>query len=180
MRCLAWRRYICTSSMLNKDVMFFLFQSMCLVYWISDYDYMMLFIILGFCVSLNIICFHIFKLVWGRLGLFCRSLGARGERGARRGLKGCLDQPSFVKVWTILISETCLYILADLYTSTFLYQYVDGLLNPIHRKLSFTSELATPLGRALSVFISVFWKVSGISCHLGTLYQFDRTSPLPS
>ena len=137
------RRYICNSFMNNRYVMLFLYQSMCIVYWIYDYDYMMLFIRLLFHVSFNIISFHMVILVWGRYNLFCRSLGARGERG---GLKGCLDQPSFVKVWTILSSETCLYILAEPFSSTFQPQYVDGLSNPSHRKLSFTTKLATPLG----------------------------------
>ena len=61
------------------------------------------------------------------------------------------------KVWTILISESCLCLLAEPFASTFQPQYVDFLLNPIHRKLSFTTELATPLGRALSVWgFSIF------------------------
>ena len=34
----------------------------------------------------------------------------------------------------------CLYLLAEPYTSTFQPQYVDGLLNPSHRILSFTTE----------------------------------------
>ena len=42
--------------------------------------------------------------------------------------------------------------LAKHYTSTFLPQYVDGLLNPSHRILSFTTELLTPLGIASSVW----------------------------
>ena len=41
------------------------------------------------------------------------------------------------KVWTILISETCLYLLAEPFASTFQPQYVDGILNPSHRILSF-------------------------------------------
>ena len=36
--------------------------------------------------------------------------------------------------------------------SLFQPQYVDGLLNPNHRILSFTTELATPLGIAFSVW----------------------------
>ena len=78
--------------MINKYVILFLFQSMCLVYWIFDFDYMIMFIRIGFHVSLNIISFDIIKLVWGMYNSFCTSLGARGER---RGLKGCMDQPSF-------------------------------------------------------------------------------------
>ena len=117
--------------------MSFFFQSMCLVYWISDYDYMMLFIRLCFHVSLNIISFHIVYLVWGRYNFFCRSLGVRG---AGRELKGCLDQPSFVKVWTIIISKTCLYMLAEHCASLFQPQYIDGLLNPSHRTFSFTTS----------------------------------------
>ena len=72
-----------------------------------------------------------------------------------------------------------------MYASLFQPQYIDGLLNPSHRILSFTTELANPLGRALSVwgfsvFLSVFFKVSSLSCHLGTLYKSYRTPPLPS
>ena len=71
------------------------------------------------------------------------------------------------------------------YTSTFQPQYVDGLLNPSHRILSFTRELATLLGIALSVwgfsvFLSVFCIVSSPSFHLGIVYKFDSTLPLPS
>ena len=89
------------------------------------------------------------------------------------------------KVWTIPISETCLYILAELFASTFQPQYVDGLLNPIHKILSFTTELATLLGRALSVwdfswFIFSFCIVSSPFCHLGTPFQSDYTLLLPS
>ena len=36
--------------------------------------------------------------------------------------------------------------------SLFQPQYIDGLLNPSHRILSFTTELATPLGIALSAW----------------------------
>ena len=75
--------------------------------------------------------------------------------------------------------------LAEHCASLFQPQYVDGLLNPSHRILSFTTELATPLGRALSVwgfylFISVFCIVSGPSYHFGTLYKSDSTLPLPT
>ena len=69
--------------------------------------------------------------------------------------------------------------------SLFQPQYVDGLLNASHTILSFTIELATPLGRALSVlgfsvFIPAFCKVLGPSFHLGTPSKSDRTPPLPS
>ena len=102
----------------------------------------------------------------------------------RRGARESLDQHSFNQVWTFLISKYCLYIIEKLYAYTFQPWYVDGLLNPTHRILSFTIELATPLGRALSVwgffvFLSSFYIVSGPSCHLGTLYKSDRTPPLP-
>ena len=43
-----------------------------------------------------------------------------------------------------MLAEHCAYL--------FQPQYVDGLLNPSHRILSFTTELATPLGTALSVW----------------------------
>ena len=153
--------------------------------WISVYDHIMMLIRLLFHVYLIIISLYVVILVWGRYNSFCRSLGARGARGARRGLKGCLDQPSFVKVWTILISEICLYILVEPFASLFQPQYIDGILNPSHRILSFTTELATLLGRALpiwgfSVFLSVFCIVSVPSCHLGTLYKYDSILPLPS
>ena len=63
-----------------------------------------------------------------------------------------MDQPSVNQMWIFLISETCCYILAEHCASLFQPQYVDGLLNPSHRTLSFTTELATPLGIALSVW----------------------------
>ena len=69
--------------------------------------------------------------------------------------------------------------------SLFQPQYVDGLLNTSHRKLSFTAEIVIPLGRALFVwgfyvFILVFCKVSGPSYKLGTPFEFVRTPFLPS
>ena len=75
--------------------------------------------------------------------------------------------------------------LDEYYASLFQPQYVDGLLNPSHKILSFTTELATLLGKALSVwgffvFLSAFCEVLGPSFHLGTLYKFDSTLPLPS
>ena len=42
--------------------------------------------------------------------------------------------------------------LAEHYASLFQPPYVDGLLNPSHMKLSFTTKLATLLGIALSVW----------------------------
>ena len=75
--------------------------------------------------------------------------------------------------------------LAKHYASFFQPQYIDGLLNPSHRKHSFTTKLATPLGIALygygfSIFISAFCKVLGTSLHLGTPSKSYRTPPLPS
>ena len=96
-----------------------------------------------FHVYLIIIALYVVILVWGRYNSFCRPLGERRTRGSRRGLKGCLDKPLFVKVWTILISETCLYILAKLFSSLFQPQYVDGLLNPSHKKLFSTADSYT-------------------------------------
>ena len=69
--------------------------------------------------------------------------------------------------------------------SLFQPQYVDGLLNPSHRTLSFTTELATPLGRALSVwgfsldFFQLFALFQVLFFHLGTPFQSDYTLPLP-
>ena len=150
MRCPTWREGILVLVFkINKDVMSFFFPNYCsMCDWISVYDHIMMLIRSLFHVYLIIIHLYVVILVWGRYNLFCRSLEARG---ARRGLKGCLDQPSFFKVWTILISESCLYLLAEPFASTFQPQYVDGLLNHSHRILSFTIELASPLGRALSV-----------------------------
>ena len=141
MRCQTWREGIIVLVFkINKDVMSFFFPNNCsMCDWIFVYNHIMMLIKLLFHVYLIIIALYVVILVWGRYNSFCRSLGARGARGARRGLKGCLDQPSFVKVWTILISETCLYLLAEPFASTFQLQYIDGLLNPIHRKLSFTT-----------------------------------------
>ena len=48
------------------------------------------------------------------------------------------------KVWTIIISESCLYLLTEPFASTFQRQYGDGLLNPSHMKLSFTTNLKLP------------------------------------
>ena len=166
--------------------MSFFFPNHCSMYdWISVYDHMLMLIRLLFHVSLIIINLYVVMLVWGRYNSFCRSLGARGERGARRGLKGCLDQPSFFKVWTIIISKNCLYLLAEPFASTFQPRYVDGLLNPSHRKHSFTTELTTLLGKALSVwgfslFISTFFKVSVPSYKLGTSFEYVGTHILPS
>ena len=50
-----------------------------------------------------------------------------------------MDQPSVSQVWTFLISESCLYILAEHCASLFQPQYVDGLLNPSHKTFSFTT-----------------------------------------
>ena len=98
---------------------------------------------------------------WGRYNSFCRSLGARGARGERGGLKGFLDKNSFFKVRAFLIYEYCLYLLAKPFASIFQPQYVDGLLNPRHRKLSFTTELATLLGIALYIWgLSIFFSFS--------------------
>ena len=98
----------------------------------------------------------------------------------RRRARESLDQPSVNQVWTFLISKYCLNKLAELYASTFQLEYVDGLLNPSHRILSFTTELATLLGRALSVwgffvFLSSFCKVSGLSYKLETPFEFVVT-----
>ena len=134
------RRYIVFK--INKYVMSFFFPNHCsMCDWIFFYDHMMMLIKLLFHVYFIIIVLYVVILVLGRYNLFCRSLGARGARG---GLKGCLDQPLFVKVWTILISETCLYMLDEHYTSTFQPQYVDGVLNPSHRKFSFTIVIHKP------------------------------------
>ena len=120
---------------------------------------------------------------WFEEGITC--FAGLSRKRSRRRARESLDQPSVNQVWTFLISKSCLYMLAEHYTTTFQPQYVDGLLNPSHRILSFTTKLATPLGRALSVwgfsiFLSVFCIVSSPSCHLGTLYKSDSTPPLPS
>ena len=60
--------------------------------WISVYDHMMMLVRSLFHVYLIIIALYVVIMVWGRYNSFCKSLGARGSR---RGLKGCLDQPSF-------------------------------------------------------------------------------------
>ena len=54
-----------------------------------------------------------------------------------------MDQPSVNQVWTFLISETCCYILAEHCAFLFQPEYVDGLLNPSHRTLSFTTMMTT-------------------------------------
>ena len=81
---------------INKYVMSLFFPNHCsMCDWISIYDHIMMLIRSLFHVYLIIICLYVVILVWGRHNSFCRSLGARGARGAREGLKGCLDQPSF-------------------------------------------------------------------------------------
>ena len=142
MRCRTWREGILVLVFkINKDVMSFFFPNHCSMYdCISIYDQMLMLIRLLFHVSLIIINLYVVIFVWGRYNLFCRSLGARGARRERRGLKGYLNQPSFVKVWTILISKYFLYILPEPFESTFQAQYVDGLLNPRHSKISFTTS----------------------------------------
>ena len=139
MKCPTWREGILVLHfMINKDVMSLFFPNHCsMCDWIFVYDHIMMLIRSLFHVYWIIIALYVVIMVLGRYNLFCKSLG---ERGARRGLKGCLDQPLFVKVWTILISKTCLYILAEPYASLFQPQYVDGLLNPSHRKLSFIAN----------------------------------------
>ena len=164
MRFRTWRECILALVFnINKDVMSFFLPNYCsMCDWIFPYDHMIMLVRSLFHVYLIINSLYVIILVWGRYNSFCRSLGERGARRARRGLKGFLDQTSFVKVWTILISETCLYILAEPFASTFQPQYVDGLLNPSHRILSFTTELATPLGTCFvclgffSWFLSAF------------------------
>ena len=145
MRCQTWIEGILVLVFkINKDVMSFFFPNHCsMCDLISVYDHMMMLIKLLFHVYLIIIYLYVVILVWGWYHSFCRSLGARG---ARRGMTGFLDQFSFVKVWTILISQTCLYMLAEHCTSLFQPQYVDGLLNPSHRKLSFTTPFITFAG----------------------------------
>ena len=179
MRCPTWREGIFVLIFkINKYVMSLFFPNHCsMCDWIFVYDHILMLIRFLFHISLYVVI-----MVWGRYNSFCRSLGARG---ARRGLKGCLDQPSFVKVWTILIYESCLYILAGLYASLFQPQYVDGLSNPNHKKLSSTIELVTLMGRALSVwgfsvFLRVFCKVLGPSYKLGTPFESIREPFLPS
>ena len=93
-RCPTWREGIFVLFFkINKHVMSFFFPNNCsMCDWISFFDHMMMLIRLVFHFSLIIIALYVVILVWGRYNSFCRSLGARG---ARRGLKGCLDQPSF-------------------------------------------------------------------------------------
>ena len=128
----SWLLNMWYSSSSNQCVLYIESLIMIRCLWLSN---------LGIHVSLIINVLHVVILVWGRYNSFCRSLGARGARGARIGLKGCLDQPSFVKVWTILIFESCLYKLAEPFASTFQPQYVYHLLNPSHRIFSFTTGL---------------------------------------
>ena len=105
-RCRTWRECILVLVFkINKDVMSFFFPNHCsMCDWISVSDHMMMLFRSFVYVYFIIIVLYVVIMVWGRYNSFCRSLEARGARGARRGLKGCLDQPSFVKVWTILIS----------------------------------------------------------------------------
>ena len=112
-RCWTWREGILVLVFkINKDVMSFFFPNYCsMCDWISLYDHMMMLVKLLFHIYLIIISLYVVIFIWGRYNSFCMSLGARGVRGARRGLKGCLDQPFFVKVWTILISDiACIYL----------------------------------------------------------------------
>ena len=94
-RCLTWREGIFVLVLkINKDVMSFFFPNHCsMCDWISVYGHMMMLFISLSHVYLIIISLYMVIMVWGRYNLFCRSLGVRGARGTRRGLKGCLDQP---------------------------------------------------------------------------------------
>ena len=56
------RRYLCTSSMINKYVILFLFQSLCNGYWIFVYDHMFMLIILGFWSKLHSMLMFLKKL----------------------------------------------------------------------------------------------------------------------
>ena len=150
--------------------------------WISFYGHMMMLFRYLSDVYLIIIVLYVVIMVWGSITCFA---GLLEREEQEEDWRESLDQPSVYQVWIFLIYETCCYMLAEHYTSTLQPQYVDGLLNPSHRTLSFTTELATSLGRALSVwgfswFISAFCIVSGPSFHLGTPYRSDRTPPLPS
>ena len=106
-------------------------ESLFMVIWWCYSDYL-------FQIYLIIIVLYVVIMVWGRYNLFFRSLGARG---ARRGLKRNLG-PAFgesdVDLSHLL---SWLYILAEHCASLVQPQYVDGLLNPSHRILSFTTNL---------------------------------------
>ena len=181
MKCPTWREGILVLVFkINKDVMSFFFPNHCsMCDWIYVYDQIMMLIRLLFQIYLIIISLYVVIMVWGRYNSFL------GVRGARRGLKRKLGPAFSLSGVDLSHLWSCLYMLVEHCASLFQPQYVDGLLNPSHRILSFTTELATPLGIALSVwgfswFLSVFCIVSGPSCHLGTLYKSDRRPPLPS
>ena len=93
-RCRTWREGILVLVFkINKDVMsFFLPNHRSMCDWIYIYDQMFMLIRIVSHIALIIISLYVVIMVWGRYNSFCRSLGSRG---ARRGLKGCLGQPSF-------------------------------------------------------------------------------------
>ena len=96
-RCQTWREGIFVLVFrINKYLMSFFFPNHCsMCDWIFVYDHMIMLIRIASFISLIIITLYVVILVWGRYNSFCMSLGVGGVRGTRRGLKGCLDQPSF-------------------------------------------------------------------------------------
>ena len=112
-RCQTWREGIFVLVFkINKDVMSFFFPNHCsMCDWIYVYDHMMMLVKSLFHISLIIITLYVVILVWGRYNSFCKSLRARGARGARRGLEGSWINLILAKVWTIIISETWLYMI---------------------------------------------------------------------
>ena len=150
-------------------------ESLFMIIWWCYLDHCFMFIWLSFLYM---------WLYWFEEGIICFA-GLLEQEDQEEDWRAGWINLRLAKVWTILISESCLYMLTENFSSLFQPQYVDGLLNPSHRILSFTKELATPLGRALSVwgfslFLSVFCIVSVPSFHLGTPSKSYSTLPLPS
>ena len=126
--------------------MSFLFPNHCsMCDWISIYDHIIMLTILLFHVYLIIIALYVVILVWGRYNSFSGLLEQEEREEQEDDWSSAWINLHLAKVWTILISETCLYLPAEPFSSTFQPQYVDGLLNPSHRILSFTTLIDTKI-----------------------------------
>ena len=159
--------------------MSFFFPNQCsMCDWISVSDHMMMLFRSFVYIYLIIIVLYVVIMVWGSITCF-PGLLEREEQG--EDWRESLDQPLVYQLWIFLISETCCYMLAEHCASLFQPQYVDGLLNPSHRILSFTTELATQLGKACLFGVSLdFFQLHCFKSFLGLRNTFPvwlHTSP---
>ena len=118
-RCQTWREGILVLVFkINKDVMSFFFPNHCsMCDWISISDHMMMLFRSLVHVYLIRIVLYVVIMVWGRYNLFCRSLEEREEQ--EEDWRAAWINLCLAKVLTILISETCCYMLAEHCASLF-------------------------------------------------------------